>query len=93
MRVSGLLVSLALVSASALSAVPALAGEAHVAVVGKPVYSSDKRNLGTVYLVNLDGSAKVFVNSRLVTIPASTLSLEKGRIVTSMTKKDVLAKR
>jgi hypothetical protein len=47
--------------------------------------------LATVYRVNADGSAQIIIDGKLVTVPATTLSMSGGRLTTSLTKSQVLA--
>lgn len=56
---------------------------------GKMVYAQGKR-LGAVYRVAADGSAQVLLNGKAYVVPASTLSVEDGKIVTTLSKRDVI---
>jgi hypothetical protein len=68
----------------------AIAGNAPVhAKEGWALYSKDGRWLGTVYKVGEDGSVKLFLNDRMVVIPASTLLQVDGKLSTKLTKSDV----
>lgn len=74
--------------------VPAAAGStpaaASVAVTsGKQIYDGAGRRIGTIYRVTSDGNPQVILNGKLVTIPASTLSDQSGKIATSLSKADL----
>jgi hypothetical protein len=86
-----LFVLIGLISASAMwlhGAVQA-AAESEVAR-GELLTSAEGSRLGQIYRVNADGSVQV-MEGRLVTIPASTLSAQNGRVITSLKKPEVLA--
>ncbi len=76
-----------------VTAQPAHAQAATTAEVGKAIYSSDGKKLGSIYKLAKDGAPQVIISGKLVTVPASTVSLSDDRIVTSLTRKDVLTKR
>lgn len=89
-------VALAAMSATAAqqaatdTATPASAG-APVAVKGKMLVSSNGSRLGVIYRVGPDGSAQIIIDGKLVTVPASTLSAADGKVVTSLSKSEILA--
>lgn len=60
---------------------------------GKGLYTSEGKRLGAVYRVDADGSAYLILNGKLVKVPASTLSVDGSKVVTSLSKKEVLATR
>ncbi len=66
---------------------------AAVAVKGKMLVAANGSRLGAVYRVTPDGSAQVIVDGKLVTVPAETLANVDGRLTTSLTKSEVLARR
>lgn len=66
----------------------ALAQEA-VATEGKMIVTSNGARLGAVYRVTSDGSAQVIIDGKMVTIPASTLSVSDGKLMTSLSKAEV----
>ena len=72
------------------SAAPAAAA---VAEKGKMLTAANGARLGAVYRVNPDGSAQIIIDGKLVTVPASTLSVANGKLMTSLTKSEVLALR
>jgi hypothetical protein len=63
---------------------------AATAVQGTMLYSEDGHRLGAVYKVGEDGAAKVILDGKLVTIPASSLSEAGGKLTTTLTKSQVL---
>jgi hypothetical protein len=84
----------ALVTLPAFAA-DAVAGDAAassvVAVKGEMVISANGARLGPVYRTGADGSAQLIIDGKLVTVPASTLSAANGKLITSLTKNEVLA--
>lgn len=88
-------VALAAMSATAAqqatdTAAPASAA-APVAVKGKMLVSSNGSRLGVIYRVGPDGSAQIIIDGKLVTVPAATLSAADGKVVTSLSKSEILA--
>ena len=99
------LVSLAAVAAVAVVAAPAFAADessqpvqaaadaAAAAPVsirsGKMLYSSNGQRIASIYRVTEAGDPQVILNSKLITVPASTLSDVNGKITTSLTKADL----
>jgi hypothetical protein len=78
------------VSIIALASLSAAAEEAAgVAAEGKMLLTSNGARLGAVYRVTSDGSAQVVVDGKMVTVPASTLSLVEGKLMTSLSKSDI----
>lgn len=64
---------------------------AAVAEKGKMLVAANGARLGTVSRVGPDGAAQVIIDGRLVAVPSSTLSAANGRLMTSLTKSEVLA--
>jgi hypothetical protein len=62
---------------------------AAVATEGKMVIASNGARLGAVKRVTEDGSAQVIIEGKMVTIPASTLSVADGKLTTSLSKAEV----
>ena len=77
----------ALVTVAVLS-LPAIAQEA-VAQEGKMLVAANGARLGAVYRVTDDGSAQLIVDGKMVTVPASTLSVVDGKLTTTLTKGEV----
>ena len=61
------------------------------AVKGSMLISANGSRLAQVYRVGADGSAQIIIDGKLVTVPASSLSLSAGKLTTSLTKAQVLA--
>jgi hypothetical protein len=47
--------------------------------------------MARAWRVGPDGSAQIIIEGKLVTVPASTLSMSGGKLTTSLTKNEVLA--
>jgi hypothetical protein len=62
-----------------------------VAAKGKMLVAADGARLGTVYRVGPDGAVQLVIAGKMITVPASTLSSVDGRLVTSLSKHEVLA--
>jgi hypothetical protein len=78
-------VVVAMVACASLSA---MAQDA-VAQEGKMLVASNGARLGAVYRVTGDGSAQLIVDGKMVTVPASTLSVVDGKLTTSLSKSEV----
>lgn len=61
------------------------------AVKGSMLISANGSRLAQVYRVGADGSAQIIIDGKLVTVPASSLSVSGGKLTTSLTKAEVLA--
>ncbi|HTV96112.1 MAG TPA: hypothetical protein VME42_08905 [Steroidobacteraceae bacterium] len=70
---------------------PEAATQAVVALKGKMLLAANGARLAPVYRVTEDGSAQIIIDGKLVTIPASTISMVKGELTTSLSKSQVLA--
>lgn len=57
---------------------------------GDMLYGAGGRRLGAVYSVTPEGAPQIILNGKLYTIPASSLSLEDGKLHTSMSKKEIV---
>jgi hypothetical protein len=60
-------------------------------VKGSMLVSANGARLAPVYRVGADGSAQIILEGKMITIPATTLSLAGGRLMTSLSKIEVLA--
>lgn len=67
---------------------PVIAQEA-VATEGKMLVAANGARLGAVYRVTGDGSAQLIVDGKMVTVPASTLSVVDGKLTTTLSKSEV----
>ena len=89
------IVAVACVLASAAAAAQDMSsqdsGSSPLASTGKVLMSSTGGRLGSVYRVNSDGSAKMIIDGKMVTVPVSTLSNVDGRLTTSLSKSEVIA--
>lgn len=56
---------------------------------GKMLVAANGARLGAVYRVTQDGSAQLIVDGKMVTVPASTLSVVDGKLTTSLSKSEV----
>jgi hypothetical protein len=73
------------------SMAPKAATTAVVASKGKMLVAANGGRLGSVYRVSPDGSAEIFIDGKLVTIPAATLSsASDGKLTTSLSKSEVI---
>jgi hypothetical protein len=98
-KISGMFVSLcaAMVlsgAACVASAADEAAGGANggVSVVkGSMLVAANGARLAPVYRVGPDGAAQIIIDGKLVSVPASTLSMSSGHLTTSLTKNEVLA--
>jgi hypothetical protein len=80
-----------MLTAAGLASAKDDAGSA-VAAKGKMLVAADGARLGTVYRVASDGDVQTIIGGKMVTVPASTLSSVDGRLVTSLSKSEILAR-
>jgi hypothetical protein len=81
------LLAMAAAQAPAMAHAEVAAGA--TAVAGTLLFSEDGHQLGPVYKVAEDGSAKLIVEGKMVTVPANTLSGVDGKLTTTLTKRQV----
>lgn len=74
-----------------MAAQHAAAAGAAVAKEGDMMIDATGGRLGVVDRVDDDGSAEIIIDGRVVTIPASTLTVVNGHLTTSLKKPQVLA--
>lgn len=60
---------------------------------GKMIYGANGQRIAAAYRVTQNGTVQVILNSKLVSIPADTLSEVDGKITTSLTKADLTKAR
>lgn len=60
---------------------------------GKMLYSSQGSRVAPIYRVTAQGNAQVILNGRLVTVPGSSLSSVDGKVITSLSKKEIASTR
>ena len=77
-----------LLTSAAIAQAPATA---HVASKGQMLVTANGSRLAPVYRVGSDGSAEIIIDGKMVTVPATTLSIIDGKLTTSLTKSEVLA--
>lgn len=63
------------------------------ATKGQMLSSADRARLGSIVRVNGDGSVAIIFDTRLLTIPASTLKLDNGKLTTSLSKREIASLR
>jgi hypothetical protein len=63
-----------------------VAANAAAASKGQLLLAANGARLGTVYRLTADGSPQVIIEGRMVTIPATTLSVSNGKLMTSLSK-------
>lgn len=85
---------LAVISASAVaqeaptaSAVPVSASK------GKMLFAANGGRLGSVYRVTDDGSVQLILDGKMKTVPINTLSMQEGKLITSLSKSEVISLR
>jgi len=62
----------------------------NIATKGQMLYDSNEARVATVHKVNDDGSVAIILDGKVITVPANTLSIKDGHLVTNMTKNQVL---
>ncbi|PKP98879.1 MAG: hypothetical protein CVT74_09535 [Alphaproteobacteria bacterium HGW-Alphaproteobacteria-13] len=87
------LLALSLPGAAAHAQDGADATEARAPRAGEVVRDSRARVLGRVHKVQPDGTTLVIVGGRVVPLPASTLSVQNGKLVTTLTKGEALQQK
>jgi hypothetical protein len=81
--------SLVALATIAFASLPVIAHGEAVASEGKMLVASNGARLGAVYRVTGDGSAQLIVDGKMVTVPASTLTVEDGALMTTLSKTEV----
>lgn len=56
---------------------------------GMMLYSSAGNRVAPIYRVTADGNPQLILNGRLVTVPASSLTIVDGKVTTSLTKSEI----
>lgn len=79
-----------IITALLLTAVPAAAQVVTEGPkAGQVLFGANNSRIGVVDRVLADGSVRVIVGEKLVTVPASTLSVAAGKPVTTLTKTEI----
>ncbi|PEQ11879.1 hypothetical protein B2G71_15535 [Novosphingobium sp. PC22D] len=60
---------------------------------GQMLYSSAGYRIAPIYRVTESGDPQVIMSGRLITVPVSTVSEAEGKVMTSLTKKEVASAR
>jgi hypothetical protein len=60
---------------------------------GKMLYTATGDRLAAVYRVGADGAAQIILNGKMVAVPAASLAAADGKLVTNLSKRDLLAAR
>lgn len=63
------------------------------ATAGQTLYSANGSRVAAIYRVTQAGVVQVILDGRLITVPASSLSSVDGKVVTSLTKSQLLHSR
>jgi hypothetical protein len=58
---------------------------------GQMLYTSDGKRVANVYRVSASGDAQLIFRSKMVTVAASTLSMDGDKLTTSLTMSEVRA--
>jgi len=75
---------------SGLAPAVAMAQDATVEVKrGDMLYTADGKRVGNIYRVSATGDAQLIYRGKMITIPASTLSQDGGKLTTSQTLDEV----
>ena len=56
---------------------------------GENIVDSEGKRIGKVYQVSASGDPQVIANMRLVTVPAASLSRVEGKLVSSLSRKEI----
>ena len=59
------------------------------AAAGRMLYGPDGKRIASIYRVKTNGDAELILDSKLVVVPASSLSVVDGKIATSLTKREL----
>ncbi len=93
MRTPIVLAALIAAAAPVLAQPAAATASAPIATKGQMLTGADHSRLGSVVRVADDGSVAIIFDAQLVTVPASTLTVADGKLVTSLSKHDLTAMR
>ncbi len=58
---------------------------------GQMLMAANGSRLGPVYRVGADGAVQMILGGKMVTVPAATLSSVDGKLMTSLSKSEVLS--
>jgi hypothetical protein len=60
---------------------------------GKALYSAKGNRIAAIYRVTQAGAVQVILEGKLITVPTDTLSQDNGKVVTTLTKAELLKSR
>ncbi|WP_310531995.1 hypothetical protein [Novosphingobium sp.] len=60
---------------------------------GKSLYSAKGNRIAAIYRVTQAGAVQVILEGKLITVPTDTLSQDNGKVVTTLTKAELLKSR
>jgi hypothetical protein len=60
---------------------------------GYALYSADGQRVASVYQIGTDGDAHIVLDARVLQVPGSTLSVNGGRLTTSLTAQQLMTSR
>jgi len=60
---------------------------------GKMLYGANGNRVASIYRVDANGNPQLILDGKLVTVPASSLSVVGGKVTTSLTKRELLKSR
>lgn len=90
MKKFAIVLGAALLSAGLAPAVAVAQDTATVEVKrGDMLYTADGKRVGNVYRVSAEGDAQLIYRGKMITVPASTLSKDGGKLSTSLTLDEV----
>ncbi len=70
------------------------AEEANQAITaGKALYNAKGSRIAAIYRVTQAGAVQVILEGKLITVPTDTLSQDNGKVVTTLTKAELLKSR
>lgn len=84
---------LALAAVSLLVAAPAFAENLTAAAQGKMLVDAAGARLAVIDRVDADGSADILLDGHVVKVPGATLSMNNGKVITSLKKSEVASLR
>ena len=85
----GLAATVAFTPAVAQEASAPVEASASAAKAGQVIRDANNLKIGRVERVEKDGSVKVIYQSRMILIPANTLTVADGKVQTSLTRKEI----
>lgn len=56
---------------------------------GESVYDAQGKRIGKIYQVSRTGDPQIIVDLRLITVPSATLSRTDGKLVSSLSRRDL----